>query len=445
MGTYNAEVGTLVGGVVKVKGTDTVAPGTFSFKEAPPFYLRTPGEHEVTVVFKPDDLRLHKPTETTIKINAIKNTIKDIDEPEPITDKPLGTPFAELGLPENVCINGVDGAWRWIEAAWDESSYDAESSDWQTITGTLVLGEDDGGIFQQPEPAVTAAIRVKLTVPDSPPTVTTETLPGGTEGETYSQTLTARGTAPITWSIASGTLPKGLSLNETTGEISGTPAGEETAVFTVKAVNALGEDTKELSITIAKAPEPEYSVTVSDDGHGTGSADPASATAGTEITLSAVPKAGYRFKEWKVISGGVTITGGKFTMPDSSVEVMAVFEPIPAVKYDVTVKGSYASASGTGSYSAGETVTIRAGSRKNYAFNGWTSDDVDIADPGSANTSFVMPDGDVTVTANWRYTGKTPKTGDSEDLALFAALLLMSGAGLVSLVLFGKKRRGTTR
>lgn len=445
VGTYNAEVGTLVGGVVKVKGTDTVAPGTFSFKEAPPFYLRTPGEHDVTVVFTPDDLRLHKPTETTIKINAIKNTIKDIDEPDPITDKSIGTPFAELGLPENVCINAVDGAWRWIEAAWDESSYDAESSDWQTITGTLVLGEDDGGIFQQPEPAVTAAIRVKLTVPDSPPTVTTETLPGGTEGETYSQTLTARGTAPITWSIASGTLPKGLSLNETTGEISGTPTGEETAVFTVKAVNALGEDTKELSITIAKAPEPEYSVTVSDDGHGTGSANPASATAGTEITLSAVPKAGYRFREWKVISGGVTVTGGKFTMPGSNVEVMAVFEPILAVKYDVTVKGSYASASGTGSYSAGETVTIRAGSRKNYAFNGWTSDDVDIADPGSANTSFVMPDGDVTVTANWSYTGKTPKTGDSEDLALFAALLLMSGAGLVSLVLFGKKRRGTTR
>ena len=192
-------------------------------------------------------------------------------------------------------------------------------------------------------------------------------------------------------------------------------------------------------------PAVRHDVTVSDDGHGTGSADPASATAGTEITLSAVPEAGYRFREWKVISGGVTITGGKFTMPDSNVEVMAVFEPIPAVKYDVTVKGSYASASGTGSYSAGETVTIRAGSRKNYAFNGWTSDDVDIADSGSANTSFVMPDGDVTVTANWSYTGKTPKTGDSEDLALFAALLLMSGAGLVSLALFGKKRRGTTR
>ena len=250
VGTYNAEVGTLVGGAAKVKGTDTVAPGTFSFKNAPPFYLRTPGEQEVTVVFTPDDTRLHKPTETTIKINAIKNTIKDTDEPDPITDKPLGTPFAGLGLPEDVCINGVDGAWRWIEAAWDESSYDAESSDWQTITGTLVLDKDADSIFQQPEPAVTAKIRVKLI---APPTITTQTLPGGTVGTAYSWRLTAQGTTPITWRVTDGELPKGLNLNETTGEISGTPTTVGTATFTVEAFNSVSNDTKVLSITIAKA------------------------------------------------------------------------------------------------------------------------------------------------------------------------------------------------
>ena len=295
VGTYNAEVGTLVGGVVKVKGTDTVAPGTFSFKEAPPFYLRSAEEHEVTVVFKPDDTRLHKPTETTIKINAIKNTIKDIDEPDPITGKSIGTPFAELGLPENVCINGVDGAWRWIEAAWNESSYNAQSPDWQTITGTLVLDEDANSIFQQPEPAVTASIRVKLTVPDSPPTVTTETLPGGTIDTPYSQRLFANGTEPITWEVLDGKLPEGLNLNETTGVISGTPTAAGTATFIVKAKNHNGLDTKTLSITIAEAAE--FIVTFDENG-GTPSVGSMTTTNQKLSSLPSVSRSNYSFDGW---------------------------------------------------------------------------------------------------------------------------------------------------
>ena len=261
---YNDEVGTLVGGMAKVKGTDTVAPGTFSFKKAPPFYLQTPGEHDVTVVFTPDDPRLHKPTETTIKINAIKNTIRDTDKPNPITNKPLGTPFEQLGLPRNVCINAVDGAWCWVDVAWDKSSYDAQSPDWQTITGTLLLDEDANSIFQQPEPAVTASIRVKLI---APPTITTQTLPGGTIGAAYSQRLFANGTEPITWRVADGELPKGLNLNETTGEISGTPTAVGTATFTVKAENSVGSATKELSITIAK-PQQYGKVSIDDYVYG---------------------------------------------------------------------------------------------------------------------------------------------------------------------------------
>ena len=311
VGTYNAEVGTLVGGVVKVKGTDTVAPGTFSFKKAPPFYLQTPGEHDVTVVFTPDDLRLHKPTETTIKINAIKNTIKDIDEPDPITDKSIGTPFAELGLPENVCINGVDGAWRWIEAAWNESSYNAQSPDWQTITGTLVLDEDANSIFQQPEPAVTASIRVKLTVPDSPPTVTTETLPGGTIDTPYSQRLFANGTEPIAWEVSDGKLPEGLNLNETTGVISGTPTAAGTATFIVKAKNHNGLDTKTLSITIAEAAE--FIVTFDESG---GTPSVGSMTT-TNQKLSSLPSASrrgsYRFLGWYLADGAEITTDTVFS------------------------------------------------------------------------------------------------------------------------------------
>ena len=407
VGTYNDEVGALVGGVAKAKGTDTVAPGTFSFKNTPPFYLQTPGEHDVTVVFTPDDLRLHKPTEITIKINAIKNTIRNIDEPDPITDKPFGTPFAELGLPENVCINAADGAWRWIDVAWDESSYDAESVDWQTITGTPVLSEDDGDVFQQPEPAVTAAIRVKLidNRPPMPPTIVAESLPDGMEGEAYSNRLTAKGTAPITWSIVSGVLPEGLSLDEDTGEISGTPAGEGTEVFTVMAVNDLGEDIKEFSITIAKAPETEYAVTVRDDGHGTGSADPASATAGTEITLTATPNAGYHFKEWQVMSGDVTVRDDKFTMPGSDVEVKAIFEedaPPTPTEYTVTFDGNDGTPSvGSMTTTKQKLTSLPDASRSKHSFNGWYTE----KSGGTKITTDTVFSANTTVYAQWTHTG----------------------------------------
>ena len=90
------------------------------------------------------------------------------------------------------------------------------------------------------------------------PTITTDTLPNGKVGEAYSQTLTADGTTPITWGISGSALPKGLTLNETTGEISGTPTAEGTASFTVKATNSAGSDTKELSITITKDAPPAH-------------------------------------------------------------------------------------------------------------------------------------------------------------------------------------------
>ena len=58
-----------------------------------------------------------------------------------------------------------------------------------------------------------------------------------------------------------------------------------------------------------------------------GTANPSSATVGTEITLtpSAAPS-GLVFDKWKVVSGGVTVTDNKFTMPDTNVEIKATYK-----------------------------------------------------------------------------------------------------------------------
>jgi Putative Ig domain len=59
--------------------------------------------------------------------------------------------------------------------------------------------------------------------------VTTTHLPSATVGTAYSQTLTASGgTTPYTWAVTSGALPVGLSLNASTGVISGTPTTAST-------------------------------------------------------------------------------------------------------------------------------------------------------------------------------------------------------------------------
>lgn len=98
-----------------------------------------------------------------------------------------------------------------------------------------------------------------------PPTITTENLPGGTVGTAYSQTLAADGSAPIAWSITNGALPEGLSLNESTGEISGTPAAAGTYTFEIGAQNGYGSGTRELTIEIKAAPTGSVSVSVTPD------------------------------------------------------------------------------------------------------------------------------------------------------------------------------------
>ena len=70
----------------------------------------------------------------------------------------------------------------------------------------------------------------------------------------------------------------------------------------------------------------QYDVSVLNDGNGKAFASPAKAATDTAITLTATPNAGYHFKAWRVILGGVTITDNKFTMPAEDVEVQAVFE-----------------------------------------------------------------------------------------------------------------------
>jgi len=90
--------------------------------------------------------------------------------------------------------------------------------------------------------------------------ITTTSLPGGTVGTPYTATLAANGgTLPYTWSILLGALPTGLSLNASTGAITGTPTMSGTVSFTVKVTDSAmpaNQATQPLSITVTGSGTP---------------------------------------------------------------------------------------------------------------------------------------------------------------------------------------------
>ena len=90
-------------------------------------------------------------------------------------------------------------------------------------------------------------------VVNSTPSITTTSLPAASVGTAYSTTLAATGgTAPLTWSVASGTLPAGLSLNASTGVISGTPTTTVAPSVTFRVTDVNGASaTKTLTLTVA--------------------------------------------------------------------------------------------------------------------------------------------------------------------------------------------------
>lgn len=109
-----------------------------------------------------------------------------------------------------------------------------------TNNGTIIV-EKGGNLTGNPGGIIVTA-----------PAITTDSLPNGTVGESYTATLEATGNN-ITWS-ASG-LPDGLTLNSD-GTITGTPTAEGTSTVTVKAENSAGSTSKDYTLNIKPATVP---------------------------------------------------------------------------------------------------------------------------------------------------------------------------------------------
>ena len=173
--------------------------------------------------------------------------------PEILTGSPL--PDALLGESWSVQIETDREATFAIVAGQCPAGLDIEPA-----TGVISGTPSESGAFaftvQAANSAGTTTAAYNLAV-NVAPAITTETLPGGSIGTAYSQTIAATGWPVPTFALASGSLPVGLTLDEY-GTIAGTPTVAGTFSFAVMASNPVGIDTKDFSIAISSVQRPQF-------------------------------------------------------------------------------------------------------------------------------------------------------------------------------------------
>src|ERR1700676_3384329 len=215
------------------------------------------------------------PTKTQT-ISVVVSAMPSITSAATLTPATEGTAYSGT-----IAVTGGAGALTYSVTVGSLPAGLSLNSSTGAITGTATGPSGAVNFTVQVKDSSTAAPQtnskaVSITINQPPaPQITTTTLPADVEGTAYSQTLALTGgLAPFTYSISSGALPAGLSLNGSSGAITGAATGPNgPASFTVKVVdssNPVQSATQPLSIAVNLPPAPAITtVSLPSDVEGT--------------------------------------------------------------------------------------------------------------------------------------------------------------------------------
>ncbi len=277
-------------------------------------------------------------------------TVQVTDANSVTASKPLSlTVVAPLTVTTSSLPNGTqNSAYSTTLAATGGTTPYTWSISAGTLPAGLALASSTGMISGTPTGTGTSNFTVKVTDANSltatqplsltvlvPLTVSTTTLPNGTQNSAYNTTLAASGgTTPYSWSISSGTLPTGLSLASSTGVISGTPTGTGTSNFTVQVTDANSlTATKPLSLTVV-APLTVTTTTLPNGTQSIAYSTTLAATGGTtpyswSISSGTLPTGLSLASSTGVISGTPSGTGtSNFTVQVTDANSLTAVQPL---------------------------------------------------------------------------------------------------------------------
>ena len=190
------------------------------------------------------------------------------------------------------------------------------------------------------------------------------------------------------------------------------PEGEKFVGWNVVGVDGLTDEQKAASPIEFEMPKNGVELTaqyktlrnivVNNGTYTVNGTDDKQAVEGDKITVKAAERPGYQFVRWEVVPDNVTITGvnneeATFTMPNENVELKARYNKL----YTITVDGGHADVT---SALTGKEITVDADVPDGKKFMGWKADGITLtpAQQQSKHITFFMPEGNVTLTAEYK-------------------------------------------
>ena len=190
------------------------------------------------------------------------------------------------------------------------------------------------------------------------------------------------------------------------------PEGEKFVGWNVVGVDGLTDEQKAVSPIEFDMPKNGVELTaqyktlrnivVNNGTYTVNGTDDKQAVEGDKINIKAAERPGYQFVRWEVVPDNVTITGvnneeATFIMPNENVELKARYNKL----YTITVDGGHADVT---SALTGKEITVDADVPDGKKFMGWKADGITLtpAQQQSKHITFFMPEGNVTLTAEYK-------------------------------------------
>lgn len=236
------------------------------------------------------EVRTHTGTSAAIIPQAILlEAFTDTPPAAEIQAQPQGATIS-FNSSANISVTATgDGlAYQWYEGAAGVTTHPVSGATSSALTSPALTANTSFWVrITNPGGTVDSAAALVTVAPELPE-IRTASVQAGTSGDAFSVTLAAwGGSGALTWSVASGQLPPGLSLNTTTGVISGTPSAAGTAHVVIRATDALGRSVESVfPVEIGKVEWSAYHDTITAaDGNAAGLSYGNSANANSNAAL----------------------------------------------------------------------------------------------------------------------------------------------------------------